>query len=69
MSDDLTDMSVLGLCALKAGVQLHLEAIDELRDSQAPIFRRDYWNGILQDVNAELRRRDFGSYSEGTKIS
>lgn len=64
MSDDLTDMSVLGLCALKARAQLHIKAIDELREPQAPIFRRDYWKEILQDVNAELWKRDLGNYSK-----
>jgi hypothetical protein len=39
-------------------VKQHIEAIDVLIKPQAPIFRRDYWNKILQDVNGELRRRD-----------
>jgi hypothetical protein len=62
MSDELTDMSVPGLSVLKACVHLHLEAIDELKEPEAPIFRRKYWEEILQDVNAELRRRDSGNY-------
>jgi hypothetical protein len=58
MSDALTDMNIPDLCVLKERVKQHLEAIDVLIKPQAPIFRRDYWNKILQDVNGELRRRD-----------
>lgn len=56
MRDDLTNISRGDLKVLKASVQELQAAIDGPYE-QAPIFRSDYWREILQDVDAELKRR------------